>query len=156
MSSSATAEFGLAPPWPHRHLLGIEQLSAAEIALVLDTADRFRRAATGADRRVPLLTGKTCANLFFENSTRTRNSFTLAARRLGADTLDFSAGNSSLSKGETVVDTARNIEAMGVDAMVVRHATPGTPHVLARRVRGRAERRRRRRTNTPRRRCSIC
>ena len=118
--TSTAAEFGPVPPWPHRHLLGIEQLSAAEITLVLDTADRFRRASGGGDRRVPLLAGKTCADLFFENSTRTRNSFTLAARRLGADTLDFSAGTSSLSKGETVVDTARNIEAMGVDAVIVR------------------------------------
>jgi aspartate carbamoyltransferase catalytic subunit len=75
--------------------------------------------------------GKTCANLFFENSTRTRTSFSLAARRLGADTVDFSSPGSSLSKGETVVDTAKNIEAMGVDAVIVRHGTPGTPHLLA-------------------------
>jgi len=81
--------------------------------------------------KVPVLTGKTCVNLFFENSTRTRNSFTLAARRLGADTLDFSASTSSLSKGETFIDTAKNIEAMGTDLVVVRHHTPGAPHLLA-------------------------
>ena len=83
------------------------------------------------ERKIPLLTGKTCVNLFFENSTRTRNSFSLAARRLGADTLDFSASTSSLSKGETFIDTAKNIEAMGVDLVVVRHRTPGDPQLLA-------------------------
>ncbi len=80
---------------------------------------------------MPLLASKACVNLFFENSTRTRTSFGLAARRLGADTLDFSASTSSLSKGETFIDTAKNIEAMGIDVMVVRHHTPGTPHLLA-------------------------
>jgi aspartate carbamoyltransferase catalytic subunit len=85
-------------------------------------------------RKVPLLGGKTCVNLFFENSTRTRTSFALAARRLGADTIDFSAATSSLSKGETVIDTAKNIEAMGVDVVVVRHRTPGTPHLLAQNI----------------------
>jgi len=82
-------------------------------------------------KKIPLLTDKTCVNLFFENSTRTRTSFSLAARRLGADTVDFSSDTSSLSKGETVIDTAKNIEAMGVDLVVVRHRTPGTPHLLA-------------------------
>ena len=77
------------------------------------------------------MTGKTVANLFFENSTRTRTSFSLAARRLGGDTIDFSASGSSLSKGETFIDTGRNIEAMGVDVFVVRHSTPGTPQLLA-------------------------
>jgi aspartate carbamoyltransferase catalytic subunit len=78
-----------------------------------------------------LLTGKTCVNLFFENSTRTRTSFSLAARRLGAQTLDFSSATSSLSKGETFIDTAKNIEAMGIDVVIVRHRTPGTPKLLA-------------------------
>jgi aspartate carbamoyltransferase catalytic subunit len=77
------------------------------------------------------LTGKTCVNLFFENSTRTRTSFALAARRLGADAVDFSSATSSLSKGETFIDTAKNIEAMGVDVVIVRHRTPGTPKLLA-------------------------
>jgi aspartate carbamoyltransferase catalytic subunit len=117
--------------WQRRHLLGLEDLSAEELTLILDKAETFRRAATGGQRKVPLLTGKTCASLFFENSTRTRNSFSLAARRLGADTLDFTASTSSLSKGETFIDTAKNIEAMGVDAVIIRHRTPGTPHLLA-------------------------
>jgi aspartate carbamoyltransferase catalytic subunit len=117
--------------WTRRHLLGLEELSAEEIGIILDTAQRFREAMDAGQKKVPLLTGKTCVNLFFENSTRTRISFSLAARRLGADAVDFSASTSSLSKGETVIDTAKNIEAMGVDAVVVRHRTPGTPHLLA-------------------------
>ena len=126
------AEFEAVPrSWTRRHLLGLEELSAEEITLILDKAEMFREATAGASKKIPLLTGKTCVNLFFENSTRTRTSFSLAARRLGADTIDFSASTSSLSKGETVIDTAKNIEAMRVDAMVVRHRTPGTPHLLA-------------------------
>ncbi len=117
--------------WTRRHLLGLEDLSGEEITLLLDTADRFKQAIVAGRKKVPLLTGKTCVNLFFENSTRTRTSFSLAARRLGADTIDFSASTSSLSKGETVIDTAKNIEAMGADVMVVRHRTPGTPRLLA-------------------------
>jgi aspartate carbamoyltransferase catalytic subunit len=117
--------------WTRRHLLGLEELSAEEITLILDKADVFKQALLERRTRIPLLTGKTCVNLFFENSTRTRTSFGLAARRLGADVVDFSASTSSLSKGETVIDTAKNIEAMGVDVMVVRHRTPGTPHLLA-------------------------
>ena len=117
-----TLDLGAVPAaWTRRHLLGLEDLSAEEITLILDTAVRFKAAVAGGQRKIPLLTGKTCVNLFFENSTRTRTSFGLAARRLGADTLDFSASTSSLSKGETFIDTAKNIEAMGVDVMVVRH-----------------------------------
>lgn len=121
----------LAAQWRRKHLLGLEELSAAEINLLLDTADIFRRAFDAGERKFPLLAGRTCVNLFFENSTRTRTSFSLAARRLGADVVDFSASTSSLSKGETVIDTAKNLEAMGIDAVVVRHQTPGTPHLLA-------------------------
>lgn len=117
--------------WTRRHLLGLEDLSAEEITMILDRADFFRKAADEGQRKLPILTGKTCVNLFFENSTRTRTSFSLAARRLGADTVDFSAATSSLSKGETVIDTAKNLEAMGVDVVVVRHRTPGTPHLLS-------------------------
>jgi aspartate carbamoyltransferase catalytic subunit len=117
--------------WTHRHLLGLENLSAEEITLVLDTAEWFKAAAAEGRKKVPALAGKTVANLFFEASTRTKTSFALAARRLGADTVDFSASGSSLSKGETFIDTAKNIEAMGVDAVVVRHRTPGTPQLLA-------------------------
>jgi len=121
--------------WQRRHLLGLEDLSADEITLILDKADLFKRAMTEGFRKLPLLTGRTCVNLFFENSTRTRTSFALAARRLGADTLDFSASTSSLSKGETFIDTAKNIEAMAVDVVVMRHRTPGTPHLLAQNLR---------------------
>ena len=111
---TTTARFGhRAAGWTRRHLLGLEDLSAEEITLILDTAAEFKQAVAAGQRKIPLLAGKTCVNLFFENSTRTRTSFALAARRLGADTLDFSASTSSLSKGETFIDTAKNIEAMG-------------------------------------------
>lgn len=134
--SEATVDPGPVPSfWKRRHLLGLEELSAEEIVLILDKAELFRRAMDAGRRRAPLLEGRTCANLFFEDSTRTRNSFSLAARRLGAEALDFSAANSSLSKGESIVDTARSIEAMGVDAMVVRHRTPGIPLLLAENLR---------------------
>jgi len=127
-----TIDLGPVPPWwTRRHLLGLEELSADEITLILDKAAIFKQALDAGQRRIPLLSGKTCVNLFFENSTRTRTSFSLAARRLGADSLDFSASTSSLSKGETVIDTAKNIEAMGVDVVVVRHRTPGAPKLLA-------------------------
>jgi aspartate carbamoyltransferase catalytic subunit len=128
---SELPELGSTEGWRQHHLLGLEELSAEEITLVLDKAEVFRRALEGGGRRFPLLAGKTCVNLFFENSTRTRTSFALAARRMGADSLDFSAATSSLSKGETVIDTAKNLQAMKVDVMVVRHRTPGTPHLLA-------------------------
>src|ERR1043166_8632847 len=126
------SEIGSVPAsWTHRHLLGLEDLSAEEIALILDSAVMFKDATGGCRQKLTPLQGKTCANLFFEPSTRTKTSFALAARRLGADTVDFSSSGSSLSKGETFIDTARNIEAMGVDVVVVRHRTPGTPYLLA-------------------------
>lgn len=121
--------------WHRRHLLGLEELSSEEILCILDKAAIFKQLLLEGHRRIPLLEGKTVCNLFFENSTRTRTSFGLAARRLGADVVDFSAATSSLSKGETVIDTARNLEAMGIEAMVVRHRTPGTPHLLAQNLR---------------------
>jgi aspartate carbamoyltransferase catalytic subunit len=120
--------------WTRRHLLDVESLSADEITTILDTAETLRTATDDCRKKISLLAGRTCANLFFENSTRTRTSFSLAARRLGADTLDFSSSGSSLSKGETFVDTAKNIEAMGVDVVVTRHRTPGTPHLLAQNI----------------------
>lgn len=120
--------------WNCPHLLGLEDLTAEELTLILDAATVFRRAWDRGSRKLPLLTGKTCVNLFFENSTRTRTSFGLAARRLGADVVDFSASTSSLSKGETVVDTAKNLQAMGVDAFIVRHRIPGAPHLLAKQL----------------------
>jgi len=118
--------------WQRRHLLDLQSLTAEELTVLLDTAQRLKEATENCRRKLPLLTGKTCANLFFENSTRTRNSFSLAAKRLGADTVEFSAGGSSVAKGETFVDTAKTIQAMGVDWVVTRHATPGTPHLLSR------------------------
>ncbi len=133
--SSAVVDLS-APPeaWTRRHLLDLESLSADEITLLLDTAESLKDATGGCRRKLSLLAGRTCANLFFENSTRTRTSFALAARRLGADTIDFSSSGSSLSKGETFVDTAKNIEAMGVDIVVTRHRTPGTPLLLAQNI----------------------
>ena len=117
--------------WQRRHLLGLEDLSADEIMTLLETAEHFREVLNRPGRKEPLLAGKTCANLFFENSTRTRTSFGLAARRLGADVVEFSASTSSLAKGETIIDTAKNIEAMGIDAAIVRHSCPGSPKLLA-------------------------
>ncbi|HEY2840011.1 MAG TPA: aspartate carbamoyltransferase catalytic subunit [Pirellulales bacterium] len=117
--------------WTKRHLLTLEELSAEEITQILDTAVAFKEATGGCKQKLSSLTGRVSANLFFEPSTRTRTSFSLAARRLGADTVDFTSSGSSLSKGETFIDTAKNIEAMGVDIVVVRHRTPGTPQLLA-------------------------
>ena len=128
-----------APPenWTRTHLLGLEDLSREEIVLLLDTAERFREEILcnpECGRKIPLLTGRTIVNLFFENSTRTRTSFGLAGRRLGADMVEFSAATSSLSKGETIIDTARNIQAMGVDGVVIRHGCPGTPTLLSQKL----------------------
>lgn len=120
--------------WTRRHLLDLESLTVEELTTLLDTAFAFKRATHGCRTRLPVLAGKTTANLFFENSTRTRTSFGLAARRLGADVIDFTASSSSLSKGETFIDTAKNIEAMNVDVMVMRHHTPGAPALLAKHV----------------------
>jgi aspartate carbamoyltransferase catalytic subunit len=121
--------------WTRKHLLGLEELTREEILGVLDTAESFSEISTRSRKKVPALQGRVMFNLFFENSTRTRTSFSLAAKRLSADTQDFSANVSSLSKGETFIDTAKNIEAMGADVMVVRHPTPGAPHLLAQHVR---------------------
>ena len=118
--------------WHRDHLLGLEELSAAEITTILDVSERYiSLAERGEPSKRDDLKGKVVANLFFESSTRTRVSFGIAARRLSAETLDFSPGGSSVSKGETFIDTAKNIQAMGVDVMVVRHQSPGAPHLLA-------------------------
>ena len=120
--SSAVDEFATIPAaWTRRHLLDLESLSAEEIRVILDAAVQFKEATGGCKHKISVLAGKTLANLFFENSTRTRTSFSLAMRRLGGDTVDFSASGSSLSKGETFIDTAKNIEAMNVDIVCVRH-----------------------------------
>ncbi|HQX53731.1 MAG TPA: aspartate carbamoyltransferase, partial [Planctomycetaceae bacterium] len=126
------SEIPLSGPWGERHLLGLEHLSAEQLTTVLDLAQHFEQATHLQSPRLDVLKGIVVANLFFENSTRTRTSFSLAARRLGADTVDFSASTSSLSKGETFIDTAQTIEAMGVDLVVCRHRTPGAPHLLSR------------------------
>lgn len=120
--------------WTHRHLLGIEDLSAADIDAVLDRADTWFEASRGGDRKSSLLKGKTVINLFFEASTRTRTSFEAAGKRLGADVVNVSSSGSSVSKGETLLDTAKNLEAMRADALVVRHSSSGTPGFLAKRV----------------------
>jgi aspartate carbamoyltransferase catalytic subunit len=120
--------------WVRPHLLDIESLSAEEIVSILDTARTLTEVSTRSVKKVPALHGKVCVNLFFEDSTRTKTSFTLAAQRLSADVLDFSVSTSSVSKGETLRDTARNIEAMGVDAIIIRHRSSGAPHLLARSV----------------------
>lgn len=117
--------------WTRTDLLDLEHLSAEEITIILDTAERFKELTGNCSQKLDVLSGTTVANLFFENSTRTKTSFALAARRLGADTIDFSSSGSSLSKGETFIDTAKNIEAMNVHAVVMRHRTPGTPYLLA-------------------------
>ncbi len=117
--------------WTRRHLLGLEELSRAELEALLDTAEQFVEVSQRRRKKRSDLKGKVVVNLFFEPSTRTRTSFSLAAKRLSADTLDFTSGGSSISKGETFIDTAKNIEAMGIDIMVVRHSVPGAPHLLA-------------------------
>ncbi len=114
-----------------KHLLGLEGMSATELTRLLDAAKAFASVGVGDTPKRDDLKGKVVVNLFYEPSTRTRMSFGLAARRLGADVLDFSPGGSSTAKGETFIDTAKNIEAMGIDMVVVRHSSPGAPHVLA-------------------------
>src|SRR6266581_3226333 len=118
--------------WTKKHLLGLQDLSADEIRFVLDTADSFKEVSTRSVKKVPALRGKVVVNAFFEDSTRTRTSFALAAQRLSADTIEFSEKGSSVSKGETLVDTARNIEAMGIDVLVVRHSAAGSAYILSR------------------------
>jgi len=118
--------------WTHKHLLDIESLSADDIVTVLDTAKAFKAVGERAIKKVPALRGKTVVNLFVEPSTRTRISFELAAQRLTADVINFSAEASSLKKGETLKDTARNLEALNVDIIVMRHSASGAPHFLAR------------------------
>src|SRR4051812_27572653 len=122
-------------PWTRKHLLGLEDLSRDEIVAILDLAESFTEVSSRSRKKVPALQGRIVFNLFFENSTRTRTSFSLAAKRLSADVQDFVAGASSLSKGELFIDTAKNIEAMGADVLVVRHPTPGAPHLLSHHVR---------------------
>ena len=118
-------------PLHSRHLLGLDEMPQEDIQLILDTAVSFREVLERPIKKVPPLQGQTIANMFFENSTRTRLSFELAERRLSADVLAFQANGSSVSKGETLKDTARNIEAMKVDMVVMRHSASGAPHYLS-------------------------
>lgn len=118
--------------WHRQHLLDIESLTAEEITTVLDTATAFKAVGERAIKKVPALRGKTVVNLFIEPSTRTRTSFELSEQRLSADIINFTAEASSLKKGETLKDTAKNLEAMNVDFIVIRHSASGAPHFLAR------------------------
>jgi len=115
-----------------KHLLGIGELTPAEIVHILDTAETFQSISQREIKKVPTLRGRTVINLFFEASTRTRTSFELAGKRLSADTINISASTSSVTKGETLLDTARNLEAMSPDFIVIRHPSAGAPHALAR------------------------
>jgi len=117
-----------------RHLLGLEGFSKEEITHILDTAESFKEVLSRPIPKVPTLRGKTIVNLFFEDSTRTRISFELAQKRLSADTVNFSASTSSVKKGETLRDTARNIEAMKIDMVVIRHSAAGAPYFLTQHV----------------------
>jgi aspartate carbamoyltransferase catalytic subunit len=116
--------------WPHKHLLGIEELSAGEITTILDTADKMAEISSRPMKKVPVLRAKLVVNLFFENSTRTRSSFEIAEKRLSADALNFSASTSSVNKGESLVDTILNIERMQPDCYVMRHASPGAGQLI--------------------------
>jgi aspartate carbamoyltransferase catalytic subunit len=120
--------------WNRKHLLSLQDLSATEIEFLLNTADSFKEVSTRSIKKVPALRGRVMVNAFFEDSTRTRTSFTLAAQRLSADVIDFSEKGSSISKGETLIDTARNIEAMGIDIIVLRHQAAGSAEILSRSV----------------------
>jgi aspartate carbamoyltransferase catalytic subunit len=120
--------------WTRKHLLGLEELSADEIRFILDTAASFKEVSTRSVKKVPALRGRVVVNAFWEASTRTRTSFELAAQRLSADIIDFSEKGSSVAKGETLIDTARNIEAMGVDVIVIRHPAAGAAELLSRTV----------------------
>ncbi|WP_026956608.1 aspartate carbamoyltransferase catalytic subunit [Algoriphagus vanfongensis] len=117
-----------------RHLLGIKDLTPEDIQLILDTAANFKEVINRPIKKVPSLRDITIANVFFENSTRTRLSFELAEKRLSADVINFSSANSSVKKGETLVDTVNNILSMKVDMVVMRHSSPGAPHFLSRNV----------------------
>src|ERR1700709_783699 len=119
-----------------RHLLSAADLSRDEAVMVLDTAEEMARVGDRTVKKLPTLRGRTVVNLFFEDSTRTRTSFEVAAKRLSADVITFSAKGSSVSKGESLKDTALTLEAMGADGVVIRHAASGAPHRLAQWVRG--------------------
>lgn len=118
----------------HRHIFGIEQMSQADITYILDTAESFKEVSERPIKKVPTLRGKTVVNLFLEPSTRTRLSFEVAGKRLSADTFNISGSTSSTTKGETLVDTARNVEAMNPDVIILRHSSSGAPQLLAQHI----------------------
>jgi aspartate carbamoyltransferase catalytic subunit len=120
--------------WQRKHLLGLRELSAEEITYILDTAKGFEQVSTRSVKKAPPLRGKVVVNLFFEDSTRTRNSFSLAANRLSADIIEFTKKDSSVSKGETLLDTAKNLEAMGIDIVIIRHSAGGAPRFLSKNI----------------------
>ncbi|MBA4416292.1 MAG: aspartate carbamoyltransferase [Syntrophus sp. (in: bacteria)] len=118
--------------WDKKDLLGIKGLSREDIILILDTAESFKEVSQREIKKVPTLRGKTIITLFYEPSTRTRTSFEIAAKRMSADTINISASTSSYVKGETLKDTAKNLESMMPDVIIIRHSMPGAPHMLAR------------------------
>ena len=129
MSESETS-----PLFPHRHLLGIKGLSPLDITLLLDRAEAAVPVSRQADKKRPVLRGRTQINLFFEASTRTQSSFELAGKRLGADVMNMSVGNSSVKKGETLIDTAMTLNAMHPDILIIRHSSAGAAALLAQKV----------------------
>jgi aspartate carbamoyltransferase catalytic subunit len=120
--------------WTRKHLVGLRELNREELEFILDTAKGFEEISTRSIKKAPPLRGKVVVNMFFEDSTRTRNSFSLAAGRLSADVIEFTKKSSAVNKGETLVDTARNLEAMGVDIVVIRHNAGGAPALLSRSI----------------------
>lgn len=130
MAKTKTRQFR----WQRKHLVGLRDLTRAEIEHILETAKGFEQISTRSIKKAPPLRGKVVVNLFFEDSTRTRHSFALAANRLSADVIDFTKKTSSVSKGETLLDTARNLEAMGIDIVVIRHSAGGAPLLLAKNI----------------------
>jgi aspartate carbamoyltransferase catalytic subunit len=119
----------------HKDLLGMEALSVADINLILDTADSLKSISMREIKKAPTLRGKSVVNFFYEPSTRTRSSFEIAAKRLSADTFSLSASTSSMVKGETLLDTARNLQAMNPDVIILRHSSSGAPYVFAKALR---------------------
>ncbi len=118
----------------HKHIISLDDFSAADINCILKTAESLKEISTRAIKKVPTLRGKTIINLFFEPSTRTRLSFEIAAKRMSADTFNISASTSSTTKGETLIDTAKNLQAMQPDAIIIRHSSSGVPHLLRRHI----------------------
>jgi aspartate carbamoyltransferase catalytic subunit len=131
-ASGAKTSEAVAAGLRSRHLLGIDGLAADEISLILDTAEAMKEIGERPIKKVPTLRGRTVVNLFFEPSTRTRTSFEIAEKRLSADTLSIATATSSVTKGETLIDTVRNLEALAPDMIVMRHSSSGAPHLLAR------------------------